>query len=853
MHVQLNGGKESIKLYHNSNTLAWKSSFRLLLGASLIKSLYGASSDGRSFFKRSILYMPEPYCSIAHSCLFIITNKKSMHTQTQSELDNTICQITNFVGLNSFKQLSFHFGMEFLPLVRPLVRSLVLFDLLQSNMSSSRSSSTSSNDSWMGLQPDPKLSTTARKLKSTFNFDDCKEFSDLRIFSMQGTRRFYSLQDLLKFPCQPFYSSIFSVFNCKHVGYRPERFLQRRICLNFCNWNPSRCFLADSHSGNLEDLGKQEFHNLYNPEFESQFNKGNKGCKLPFDKRNPISNLNNFVGKLGITSTLSYENGKAFNIEYLIKEYRNRDHPFYVLEGKKCLDIVEALLEASKYQIENHKQEMDKMYQNSLICSGAVSKPILSLMMWGPQPHNNFPASVQPCRLEIDHDNRLVLEEKLHKCKNFVEKHYWMFSHGDEVICKEGKMGNITGPVMSEELTVLYPCNKGKCSLDCKCELCENTRSKSCPLKHHKKHLAKFDRKCPIQIASQCQEHWVSHPDNFDTDEDILVEKNVFFHNQKLVDQPRSCAVEIIKFAGIKKSCITCRRNVQNHFEKHMDYHLQCKFCLFQLATLEDVGFWRKVCNICGKIMSSFSLKQMNWHKKVHEETEEFKCSLCDLVLKRKSTFVRHLKEIHNKDFKEECIVDRILNNFDDEPHSGDTDVSETVSEDSEEDYLISTFKATDENLQCGLCGKQFRLQRYLEMHTKYNHGVNCPFKCEECGAQYIYKGDLKRHKTTAHEVIEDKYTFPGDEGNKTFSCQTCSKVFKRKDLLKKHLVTHNQTKEKISCELCGKKYGRKDHLKDHIKLIHLNTEISYSCELCGKKFNKKSNLERHMTVLHNL
>ena len=128
-----------------------------------------------------------------------------------------------------------------------------------------------------------------------------------------------------------------------------------------------------------------------------------------------------------------------------------------------------------------------------------------------------------------------------------------MFTHDEKVCCNGRRLEALHGPVMTEELTLVYPCNRGMCAIDCTCELCENTRTNVCPLKEHKKHISKFDIKCPVQIASQCQDHWVSHPANFNMEEDIFVEKNVFFHNNQLIEQPRNYALDILRFAGIKK------------------------------------------------------------------------------------------------------------------------------------------------------------------------------------------------------------------------------------------------------------------------------------------------------------
>ena len=81
---------------------------------------------------------------------------------------------------------------------------------------------------------------------------------------------------------------------------------------------------------------------------------------------------------------------------------------------------------------------------------------------------------------------------------------------------------------MTNNLVVIYPCNLGSCSKNCGCDFCEQTRSNSCPLKKHKKHLENFDIECVVQKDSQCQIHWVGHPENFNEAEDIVIEKNMF-------------------------------------------------------------------------------------------------------------------------------------------------------------------------------------------------------------------------------------------------------------------------------------------------------------------------------------
>jgi hypothetical protein len=131
-----------------------------------------------------------------------------------------------------------------------------------------------------------------------------------------------------------------------------------------------------------------------------------------------------------------------------------------------------------------------------------LSKPILSLMMWGPQNTVKFANSLKNCDFKFDPD-----QEKLHECSNYVDRDYWMYRHGEQFPCEKGYLEQLEGPAMTSNLVMIYPCNLGSCSKKCLCDFCEQTRSNTCPLKKHKKYLKKFDVECVVQKDSQCRTH----------------------------------------------------------------------------------------------------------------------------------------------------------------------------------------------------------------------------------------------------------------------------------------------------------------------------------------------------------
>jgi hypothetical protein len=664
-----------------------------------------------------------------------------------------------------------------------------------------------------------KFSEREWRWKNTFSYDDHKGFSDLKIIGMQNADRFYNMED--KYGLPP--DGILGFCTAFSMNNKRNRQVQRLLCPNKCYWNPQPCFLEKSHSGNLTDLMKKSFHDLFNPFFKSQFSKS-KTSKIDWSLTGgvghyPSQGLKKLLEGLGISTILSYDDNEyAINFDNLSREFRDSDpvRPLYIMEEKKCHDIIEALLNVNCDAIETNRNEMQSLYNESYHAYGPLREPILSLMMWGPAANLRTLDTQQKCKLEDYYSN-------IHVCGNFNDKHYWMYSHGEQVKCNQGLIKDLHGPAMTLDMKVIYPCNNFGCNHDCLCPFCLN--SKNCPKDSHKEHIESFDQECNIQKTAQCQEHWVKHPENFNEKEDVIVDKNVFYHNEDLVKEPRRYSVEKLKFAGIPKMCITCCGNVEIHLKKHKVIHLQCKFCLHQQRTAFNKKLWEKVCNICDKIIPDISRRQMYFHKKTH--SADWTCDDCDIEFNRKWNLKRHLIEIHGLH----------LHDIDVYSETDDTDESNANETEISEDDEIPP-----PQFICTFCSKEFTLQRYLDTHVQSNHQLQS-FTCSICPSKFNQKKNLKRHEETVHgQQPKDVLNLTGKK--KTFSCSICNEKFNRQDNLDRHLTDH--TLQKHSCDICGKSYTRKDTLKKHINVAHMNREPKFSCRFCDKEFDRKWSYIRH-------
>ena len=642
----------------------------------------------------------------------------------------------------------------------------------------------------------PKFTEFEWRLKKTFTFDDYKDFSDLKIYEKQNDHRFSTQFTEFGLPWTSF---------CFTKNSRRNSFIQRHLCENYCFWDPKVCFFENSHSGNLFDLMDKKFHRRFNPLFEEQFNRNYSG-KIDWSLTGGIGNYPNkglykLIEELGITTKLQYSSdGCAVNFDNLKRELRDDDpiRPFYVFEEKKCHDVVEALFNINRKNIQDNKIEMASIYNESYKGNGPVREPILSLMMWGPLADFYLKKSYRKCDL-----NSVDPESRTHTCTNFSEKNYWMYSHSSRVACETGLIDALEGPVMTKDFKIVYPCNQYKCNHVCLCSLCEN--SHMCPKSDHKGHIEDKASECKIVIESECQEHKLKHPKNFDLEEDISVSKNIFYHNLDITDNPRNHSIETIRLAGIKERCDKCRANVKEHFKHHKVFHLHCRLCSFQAKTFVDKSFWDRVCNVCDKTFET-ARKLKYWHISSH--TSNWICEKCESTFTRKWTLRRHLEEIHKM-----IIHDIDYESDDDYDDEKDSSLSietesdyESSSEDSEaKDYESKGPGSSSTQFKCNVCEKQFSVQRYLSEHVRINHSEKPLLFCDDCKQSFTLKHNLKRHME----------------------------------------IAHSQRKAN-TCQFCGKTFTRKDHLREHIKVVHSGENEIFTCPYCEKVFSKKWNMKRH-------
>lgn len=144
--------------------------------------------------------------------------------------------------------------------------------------------------------------------------------------------------------------------------------------------------------------------------------------------------------------------------------------------------------------------------------------------------------------------------------------------------------------------------------------------------------------------------------------------------------------------------------------------------------------------------------------------------------------------------------------------------------------------QATQQRVECGLCGKSFSGISSHNRHVSRTHHKVRPFSCTDCGLQFGQKGSLDRHTAAVHLK------------SRPYSCDFCGKGFGRRDNMKIHMTTVHLKKKPFKCDMCPKSFGGKRPLKIHRQTVHFK-QRPLQCTWCDKRFGQRSNLNVHIKV----
>ncbi|KAF9419627.1 hypothetical protein HW555_003905 [Spodoptera exigua] len=267
--------------------------------------------------------------------------------------------------------------------------------------------------------------------------------------------------------------------------------------------------------------------------------------------------------------------------------------------------------------------------------------------------------------------------------------------------------------------------------------------------------------------------------------------------------------------------CKRCNRQFLS-FEEFLD-HLsllhELKFkkeltdCLFTF-NLSDDGM---SCHECGQEFRFFGPLLKHAHK-YHNRYKTYLCEICGQGFVAKANVDSHIRNVHSFSSGQCTKCDKVFrNNYALQIHCEKTHKTEM--------------------LKCPKCPEILASKYLKKRHLALAHDdKKLQFNCDECNRVFTMKSRLVQHKLRTHLK------------QKTVACEICGfKVFNN-DLLRRHMVRHNDTRP-FECEFCKKTFQRKKTLEVH-KRIHTN-DRRYMCKECGRAFVQVTSWKLHMRVHH--
>ena len=140
-------------------------------------------------------------------------------------------------------------------------------------------------------------------------------------------------------------------------------------------------------------------------------------------------------------------------------------------------------------------------------------------------------------------------------------------------------------------------------------------------------------------------------------------------------------------------------------------------------------------------------------------------------------------------------------------------------------DYITNEKKVTGE-FKCFQCSTYYKSSTDLNRHVDSVHYQET-FECDSCAKVFTRKDNLTQHKKTSHM-----------EGNNPLECDKCGHTFNRRD----KYITH-RNKKNSECSVCHEQFCFKKDLDEHMKKIH----DGIRCEVCDLKFSRRDSLKKHI------
>ncbi|GAB5365696.1 hypothetical protein AAMO2058_001080000 [Amorphochlora amoebiformis] len=281
-----------------------------------------------------------------------------------------------------------------------------------------------------------------------------------------------------------------------------------------------------------------------------------------------------------------------------------------------------------------------------------------------------------------------------------------------------------------------------------------------------------------------------------------------------------------------------------------------------------------KKCMECG--IYARSKADLRIHvRRVHypDHTRLRQCYICKIPLSSRESLIRHLR-LHTKELPYECphCKMRFNQHFQLQchirRHTGQLyrcqECGAGFAVKSNYNRHMRTHVGV-RNYNCTECGAAFMHKHHLEVHMIMHTG-SPGFNCSQCTATFFHKGNLARHCRTKHprEWKGTMGTVITTEYGSRLGCPYCERSFETIYFLKRHMASHNISRDTLTpllCTTCYRRFSNRSEFEVHRtthrgrakkpKSVDERKAVKYICETCDIQFQSKSNLNRHCEAKH--
>ena len=144
--------------------------------------------------------------------------------------------------------------------------------------------------------------------------------------------------------------------------------------------------------------------------------------------------------------------------------------------------------------------------------------------------------------------------------------------------------------------------------------------------------------------------------------------------------------------------------------------------------------------------------------------------------------------------------------------------------------HLLSHFGVAPKMATCPVCGLSLQKKSFAR-HVRL-HGDVKPEVCPYCSKEFREKRSLDKHIRAIHEA------------ERPFPCDLCPEAFRNQIELKNHMNRHLKDYP-YKCDVCSMTFQKQESLTTHYRL-HTG-EKPFVCPICDKKFTSEKNKRVHV------